>query len=266
MNAVKKALKRVPVLYPAYQRVAYRLRYPQGRWGWDVRHWVSAWRVGGYHNRYQGKSCVIIGNGPSLNQMDLSQLRDKLTFGLNRGYMLFDRIGAPTSFLVCVNALVLEQFGADIARQPVPKFLSWAGRDVVPFTRDTAFIRTSGAIDFSHDARHLLYEGNTVTYVAMQLAYYMGFETVILIGVDHNFSDKGTPHTTVTTQEGDANHFDPNYFGKGIKWQLPDLEGSERAYALAKQVFEADGRRIIDATLGGKLHIFPKMSLEEALR
>jgi hypothetical protein len=102
-----------------------------------------------------------------------------------------------------------------------------------------------------------------VTYVALQLAYFMGFEEAILIGVDHNFATKGLPNTTVTSSGDGPNHFAPGYFGKGFKWQLPDLEGSERAYWLARQAFEAAGRRVVDATVGGKLEIFPKVEYQQ---
>jgi hypothetical protein len=65
--------------------------------------------------------------------------------------------------------------------------------------------------------------------------------------------------------KGDDNsHFDPNYF-KGMKWQLPDLAGSEKAYRLAKEHFEKNDRQISDATVDGKLNIFPKIKFEEAL-
>ena len=48
--------------------------------------------------------------------MDLSFLHSEYSFGLNRGYLLFDRIGAPTTFLVAVNRYVVEQFGHDLVR------------------------------------------------------------------------------------------------------------------------------------------------------
>jgi hypothetical protein len=95
--------------------------------------------------------------------------------------------------------------------------------------------------------------------VCLQLAYYFGFSEVILIGVDHNFVTQGKPNTTVVSEGDDPNHFNPTYFGKGFRWQLPDLETSEMAYRKAKQVFEDDGRRILDATVGGKLTVFQKV-------
>jgi len=112
---------------------------------------------------------------------------------------------------------------------------------------------------FATDICGQLWEGATVTTVALQIAYYMGFSEVVLIGVDHNFVTQGKPNTTVVSQGDDPNHFSPNYFGKGFRWQLPDLETSERGYALARQAFEADGRRVVDATIDGKLRIFPRV-------
>jgi hypothetical protein len=82
---------------------------------------------------------------------------------------------------------------------------------------------------------------------------------VILIGVDHNFTTQGKPNSTVVSEGPDPNHFNPNYFGKGFRWQLPDLDTSERGYAMARQAYEAAGRQVLDATVGGKLQIFPKV-------
>ena len=131
---------------------------------------------------------------------------------------------------------------------------------------DTDF---TGPQVFSGDAAGRLFEGFTVTFVALQLAFYMGFSKVILIGVDHNFTTQGPANTTITSQGDDPNHFSPDYFGKGFRWQLPDLPGSERAYRLAKQGYETAGRQVVDATVGGKLAVFPKVdyaSLFEASR
>src|SRR3989339_1665212 len=96
----------------------------------------------------------------------------------------------------------------------------------------------------------------------MQLAYYMGFSEVILIGVDHHFVTQGTPNQEVVSHGADPNHFHPDYFGKGIRWHLPDLERSERSYWMAKHAFEVDGRRIVDATVDGRLNVFPKIDYQ----
>ena len=59
-------------------------------------------------------------------------------------------------------------------------------------------------------------------------------------------------------QGNDLNHFSPEYFGGGQSWDNPDLENSEASYRIAREEYEKDGRRIIDATYGGACTIFEK--------
>ena len=92
----------------------------------------------------------------------------------------------------------------------------------------------------------------------------MGFSNVYLIGVDHDFKIKGKPHEKQKLQGPDQNHFHPDYFG-GHQWNLPDLEGSELAYELALNYYRLGQRHIFDATVGGKLDIFPKIEFEKAI-
>jgi hypothetical protein len=90
----------------------------------------------------------------------------------------------------------------------------------------------------------------------------MGFSQAILIGVDHSFTTKGEPNRTIVSQGDDPNHFHPKYFGKGFKWQLPDLDTSEVGYMMAREAYKKAGRQVLDATIGGKLTIFPKIEYE----
>lgn len=221
-------------------------------------------RLAAYRQRHTGQRCFIIGNGPSLKQTDLSKLQGEFTFGLNRLYLLFPELGFQTTYLVSVNELVLEQCAAEMAELALPRFLTWRARrwfgdkpaqDPRLMFLDSDF---TGDEDFSGEATGRLFEGFTVTYVALQLAFYMGFSEAILIGVDHSFTTQGPANTTVVSQGDDPNHFAPGYFGKGFRWQLPDLDGSERAYLLAREAYPHAGRRVVDATVGGKLQIFPK--------
>lgn len=224
----------------------------------------------GFKDTHLGERCFIIGNGPSLKQTDLTYLRDECTFGMNRIYLLFPELGFTTTYYLSVNNLVIEQCVEEILSLRIPRFLSWRSRDFIktaladgrdlPVDPPLSFLHTTyTGPKFAHEASERLWEGATVTYVAMQLAFHMGFKQVILIGVDHNFSTKGKPNTTVVSQGDDPDHFDGNYFGKGFRWQLPDLETSEKAYMRAKENYLAANREILDATIGGKLTVFPKV-------
>ena len=220
---------------------------------------LEAWR-----DRFKGQRCFVVGNGPSLRHTDLSKLAGEFTFGMNRIYLAFDEYDFKTSCLVAVNDLVLEQCHQDIEALEIPKFVTWRARRFFEASEATLFLDTDYTLpeDFNGDATGRVFEGFMVTYACLQLAYFMGFSQAILIGVDHNFATQGPANAVVTSQGDDPNHFSAQYFGKGFRWQLPDLEGSERAYHLAKAAYEADERQILDATVGGKLTVFPKIEFD----
>jgi hypothetical protein len=214
-------------------------------------------------------SVVLSWKQPSLKQTDLSKLKNEFTIGVNRIYLAFPEMGFSTTYLISVNTLVLEQCVDDFKNLALPRFLTWRARSWFSQSMiedpNLMFLDTdyTGEAKFSGDATGRLFEGFTVTFVALQLAFFMGFDEVILIGVDHNFTTQGPANTTVVSGGDDLNHFAANYFGKGFRWQLPDLEGSERAYVLAREAYAKAGRQVLDATIAGKLTVFPKVSYEK---
>ncbi len=219
-----------------------------------------------YANKHVGQRCFILANGPSLATMDLSPLANEITFGLNRIYLMFDKLPFTPTYFACVNELVLEQFSNEIGDLPMPKFLNWNRRSLFSSNDGSInFVKLSlGLHDtFAQEFTQPLSSGGTVTYVALQIAYLMGFSEIILIGLDHSFADQGTPNKVeVRSAEKDSNHFHPDYFPKGSKWQLPDLRRSEVAYEMARRTYESDGRRVLDATVDGKCFIFEKIKFD----
>ena len=213
---------------------------------------------------HKGKRAFIIGNGPSLKQTDLTKLKNEFTFGMNRFYVVFPELGFTTSYFCSINDLVIEQFSDDILALPMPTFLAWRSHRhfsaLLPVNKIPTFIYTSyTGPRMASDVTGRVWEGATVTNFALQIAFHMGFEKVVLIGVDHNFTSKGDANKTVVSEGDDPNHFMPNYFGKGVKWQLPDLDTSEVGYIMAREAYRKAGREIVDATVGGKLTVFPKV-------
>ncbi len=230
--------------------------------------WKSkyAGQLAQFSNIHSGEDCFIIGNGPSINEMDLERLNDYYTFGLNKIFLIFKRVDLELSYLVSINPLVIEQSREEFLQMDIPVFVNYEsakknslkGPNIFP-----TFFNIIGS-RFPEALQDGVREGFTVTYTAMQLAYHMGFKRVFLIGVDHNFVQKGKPNEAQELHEDDVNHFDPNYF-KGQKWHLADLVESEISYAIAKTKFESEGRAIFNATKGGKLEVFDRIGYEEAL-
>lgn len=197
------------------------------------------------------KTCLIIGNGPSLREVPDLFLEKFHTFGTNRIYTRF-----VPNYYVCINPLVCSQFLPDIEQLQTKKYIR------AEYAKDAGGtpLYSSPIPHFSRDPLKVIYEGYTVTYACMQLAFWMGYQTVLLVGLDHYYEYNGKPNEQQVLEGNDPNHFDPNYF-KGVEWNLPDLEQSEKAYKMAKVVFETDGRQIINLTEGTHLDVFEKGSI-----
>jgi hypothetical protein len=222
-------------------------------------------RLAAYQDRHRGERCVIVGNGPSLNRTDLSLLRGVPSFGLNRIYLMFDRSDFRPTYLCCFNTTVLEQFSHDLLQVPCTRFVNLRGAEHLPPSEDTIPILERFSPRFRGSPSQGLWAGATVTFAALQLAYFMGFSRVVLVGVDHHFSSQGEPGKLVRSTGDDMNHFDPRYFSSGVLWDLPDLETSEWSYSMARQHFEGAGRSVVDATVEGRLEVFPKVDLADEM-
>lgn len=173
-----------------------------------------------------------------------------ITFGANRIYKKY----TPT-YYICTNPLVIKQNRDEIEMLPCKKFIREG------MTNTGIPLRIDSTKKFSYIPYQYVYEGYTVTFVSLQLAYYFGFTVVLLVGVDHEYKFDGKPNEQKLMSEDDPNHFDPEYF-KGQLWNNPDLEQSEYSYGLAKKAYEEDGRRIINLTRDSKLDVFEKDNFE----
>jgi len=207
-------------------------------------------------------------SGPSLNKVDFDEVTRHgiVTFGLNKINLLFSRTKFRPSVIVAVNPHVLEQNARFYNKTNLPLFLDSEGRKWVKFRNNIHFLHLAGVNrQFARDCSISVKQGHTVTYVAMQLAFHVGFKNVALVGCDHSFATNGRANKTVISGERDPNHFDPHYFAGGVKWHLPDLTASELHYQVARDTFERHGRKIVNCTDGGKLEVFERQTLGKFL-
>lgn len=248
-------------VYHAFRRRV--LAFPDKiAWSFSEKSKGNKKRLQSFKNQHKGERCYLVANGPSLKNMDLSFLKNEVSFGLNRIYIAYDDFEFENDYLVCINGLVLEQFRDEIEQLSMPKFLNWSSKDIYKENNNNFYIyKSMFGGSFGKDISASLSPTATVTYAALQIIYYMGFSEVIIIGMDHNFDTKkkNRPNKTeLRNEEVDKNHFHPNYFPKGSKWETPDLTSSEYFYKIARTEFEKDNRKIIDCTINGKCAVFEK--------
>ena len=101
--------------------------------------------------------------------------------------------------------------------------------------------------------------GYTVTFTALQMAIYMGFSKIYLIGMDHTVSHVVTSDGKLSVDNRIQNHFEKE---KVHLYQAQYKEGLEYSYSLAKDYAERHGIEIYHATRGGKLVIFKSIDFD----
>lgn len=237
---------------------------------WDLKSeaWQSKRKLKYLKNKYRNDKAIILCNGPSLNLVDFEVLKNKKVFtvGLNKINLLFDETDFRPDLIVSVNKHVIEQNSEFFNSTSIEIILDSAAHQVIKKRNNVNFVHSLPfQLKFARDVTGSVCQGYTVTYVALQILYHLGFNKVALVGCDHNFDTKGSANMTVEAGESDPNHFSSKYFSGGVKWQLPDLLGSEVHYKMAKDFYEAGGRKIFNCTEGGKLDIYDRISLSQFL-
>jgi len=227
------------------------------------------------NNLHKGERAFIIGNGPSLNHCDLTLLKNETTFGLNSIFLNYEKMGFHPTYYVVEDVFVAEDRSKEINQYNGPKikffgnYLNYCiddGNDVLWLNVRFRYDDYPDFPNFSKNAASMVWTGGTVSYLCLQLAYYMGFSTVYLIGFDHSYnipSDACIEGSKIISQSNDINHFCPEYFGKGYRWHDPLVERMEKSYVKGKKMFELDNRKIYNATIGGKLDVFPRINFDD---
>lgn len=234
-----------------------------------------------FYNKYKGDRCFIIGNGPSLNNHDLSLLEGEKTFAVNSFYYKTRENGFKPTFFVVEDEMVMKENYEQFISYDVPfKFFPVEYSKYHPPAPNVFYFRMNHGFyqdgspyynlpRFSSDPLKGLYCGQTVTYINMQLAFFMGFSEVYLIGMDFDYvipkEHKRNGNNIVSTTD-DPNHFHKDYFGVGKTWRDPKLDRVAMNYHQAKISYESVGRKIYNATAGGKLEIFDRVDYENLLR
>jgi hypothetical protein len=226
--------------------------------------------IGKFKDKYIGRRTFIIGNGPSLNKCDLTPLKNEITFGVNSIFLNTVNMGFLPNFYVVEDVYVAEDRSSEINSLHGPvKFFGNYLKYCLHSDPKTYWLNVRFRYDdypdfpaFSRDALRMVWVGGTVTYMCLQLAFYMGFSEVYLIGFDHSYIIPGSAQVDgneILSTENDPNHFHPEYFGKGYRWHDPKVERMEKAFLKAKKEYEKDNRKIYNATVGGNLNVFDRI-------
>ena len=225
--------------------------------------WTRSKKLQKYKDIHKGERCFIVATGPSLCLEDIEQIKNEYTFGVNSIFNLYTMTDwRPTYYVMC---------DASGYRRMEQKW------DFENFCKDTAFLNqriinyqkilSEKCVGFSFNHRTsehykpptlsmryepeidiCIYDRCTVTNAAIDIALYMGFSEIYLLGVDHDYT--GVRHFVPT--EDDEKRKAPNLYHMRL---------SESGYKVSGENATFHHAEIYNSTRGGKLEIFERKRL-----
>ena len=225
-------------------------------------------RLQALKDTHKGERCFIIGNGPSLTIQDLELLQGEITFATNRIYELFPKTVWRPTYYVNQDHELIKKYGENIRAIDVKKvFLPVDYVQQFPGEKYSFFVLKYKEFfphdaPFSTDISHYLAQGFTVTYGAIQIAAYMGFNEMYLLGIDHNYSISRDAKGRPVKLDGVAKNYPDGMKEILNQKNLPRVEETTVAYETAEKMSRRLGFRIYNATRGGKLEAFEREKLE----
>ena len=223
-------------------------------------------RLQEFKNAHLGKRCFIVATGPSLKVSDLNKLKNEITFGMNSIYLAYkDTEWRPTYYAI-QDPLVYEKihhelrtedfkvgFFGSIIKKNKPKGDNWYEfpLDLLNHQIPRAKLNTK----FSDDIVHRVYSGYNIAYTTLQIAVYMGFKDIYLIGADCNYLGEKKYFAN------DENRGAEKYFTK--QFLTNNSDKFLYAYTVAKDYCDSKNIKIYNATRGGLLEVFPRVDFDD---
>jgi hypothetical protein len=228
-----------------------------------------------YKNKHAHQRCFILGNGPSLTISDLELLKNEICFAFNKIFLCYDQTEWRPTYYLVEDHLVAQQNYNDIDHlEHSIKFFPNRLKLFVPEFKNSIYFHLNwtqffpSKPGFGCDPFAALYWGETVTYTAIQLACFMGFSSIYLLGVDFNFlipPQKDPNNPAVYIDSGEKNHFHADYRKPGEKWFAANIDHQEKTFLAAAEGAKKNGVKIFNATRGGKLEIFSRVKFDSVI-
>ena len=227
------------------------------------------------------KTLIVMGNGPSLGDVDFETLRDFDTFGLNAAYRAYERMNWYPTYFGCFDYIVndshKEQFTKLIEDETngIKKFFFLRQFVDTPRQQKIWLLPYGKHNHLPQDTADFYYfnDGGSSGANASQIGICLGYKKIILVGVDCNYIEfvegskqEGVKLVMDKTPEKNPNYWFDDYQQEGDEYNIPrGAEFHAPTWELLSKKAAAAGIDIVNCSTNTTLTCFRRSTLEKEL-
>lgn len=221
-------------------------------------------------NVHENKRCFIVATGPSLLVEDLEKLKSEITFSMNSIYLSYTETSWRPTYYGIQDPLVYEKIQHEIKDEDFEKAFigSNVAKEFLLNNTNTRYIfpldllnhqlpKSKANTKISEDIFERVYSGYNIAFTMIQIAIYMGFKEIYLVGADCDYQQSKKYFMK------DNNRGEEKYFTK--RFLANNSDRFIYAYSIAKEYADRNEIKIYNATRGGKLEVFERVDLDNVL-
>jgi len=245
-----------------YDEVDYRERWHASR-----DYFYKKWSLKAPGKKIVTKRAWLIGNAPSIANLNMSKLRHEVTFSFNRAYIAYKDWGWYPTYYIVNDANIIRQCAEDInalidSRKIKAFYLNKNGSENIKTAKNVHLIEFDEARNnWGFDPVNFKYCGDVAAF-ALQVAYSLGYRDVYMAGVDQNWGTHGK-----SIPDADTDHFRSDYETENVR--MSKIYATSHLKSWKKSIKEATAdpyNMTITVTTDSKLkEVLPFVPFEAAI-
>ena len=232
------------------------------------------------NNRHAGERCFILATGPSIKKQDLKLLRGETCIALSNFFVHQDyRVVKPSYYCVAgyhqpISKTAWTEWLGEMASATVNTIMFFSLNDREDIERNGLFSRreihylqyanwskiSEGKLDITRSVP----SPQSVTIMALEVALYMGFKNIYLLGCDHDWMLHldTSQHFYEENQHAFVRAGYDEWAGVDLELQCQSYVRLWQRYKELGQIARGKSINIFNATAGGLLDVFPRVGYE----
>lgn len=260
---VRTYIARIPILYRFMRFLMYNS---------SVFYYKKIYKKYNYEKVFEclyksktGRRCFIIGNGPSLSIDDLEKLKNEDCFGVNEIHRIFPKTKWRPKYYVIMDRYsksTPEEIN-NVESQYVflgdyyCRYNEVKRKDAICI-HQRLFLGKNSYPCSEHIGKYVT-NSPTVSFAAMQIAAYLGYSEIYLLGIDHSYAFEFSKNGKIISTDVHKTHFFEDDNSRDI---IGNVWGMTKAYESFENYARRNNIIVKNATRGGKLEIFERIDFD----